>query len=347
MGMVGNILGILFVTRALVVTSTYDLAYIVREIGGANVDIFWFVDEAVEDPYLFEPQAHHIVKLSQAQLFIWTGNFERRWIDDALLFARNPRILEGSPGNLDLSEFVDTKGASSCFILDKDVLETVARVITNSLKITVGFDPKYYDEGLSKFLKKVNDVHRILRDKVSAGAKIAVFSECSGFLAESAGFSVEMVLSKPGERPSADEVRNRSEFARYLGVKYVIAPFNIAPAYEFAIYRAELKVLKVPLHITTLGPTRTYPQIISRAAETLAEIKIEGKPLKKKETFGIVKAGSKGVSMRAGPGGKPIQKLKDGTRVKIIGERGGWYKIGHKGKKGWLRKDFVRVEIPE
>ena len=44
---------------------------------------------------------------------------------------------------------------------------------------------------------------------------------------------------------------------------------------------------------------------------------------------------------------EPIQELNKGTKVNIVGEEGDWYKVTYKGKEGYVKKDYIKVDDEE
>src|SRR4029453_6700566 len=81
-----------------VVTSTEDLASIVREIGGDKVKIE-AVARGYQDPHFVEPKPSFIVKLHSADLLVVIGReLEIGWLPPILTQSRNAKIQLGAPG---------------------------------------------------------------------------------------------------------------------------------------------------------------------------------------------------------------------------------------------------------
>ena len=81
-----------------VVTTTPDLAALVREIGGDAVDVKTLAKPS-EDPHFVDAKPSHIVTLNRADVLIEGGaELEVGWLPPLLESARNDRLAAGSPG---------------------------------------------------------------------------------------------------------------------------------------------------------------------------------------------------------------------------------------------------------
>lgn len=93
-------------TPLRVCATTPDVGSLVRSIGGDQVEVTVFA-KGTEDPHFVEAKPSFVKSLSQADLYVQSGmEIELGWAPVLLQQARNPRILPGSPGFLDLSPAV-------------------------------------------------------------------------------------------------------------------------------------------------------------------------------------------------------------------------------------------------
>ena len=89
-----------------VMTSTEDLASIVREIGGDRVTVDVF-SRGYQDPHFVEPKPSFILKLVNADLLVVVGReLEIGWLPPLLTQSRNAKIQPGARGYLDASQNV-------------------------------------------------------------------------------------------------------------------------------------------------------------------------------------------------------------------------------------------------
>jgi zinc/manganese transport system substrate-binding protein len=94
-----------------VVTTTSDLAAIAGEVGGDAVEVVP-IAKGYQDPHFVDAKPSYLLKLKKADLFVQIGlELEVAWAPALLSNARNPKILPGNSGFLDVSD--------GCDILDK------------------------------------------------------------------------------------------------------------------------------------------------------------------------------------------------------------------------------------
>ena len=87
-----------------VITTTEDLASIVREVGGDKVTVEALA-RGYQDPHFVEAKPSFILKLNKAQLLVLVGReLEMGWLPPLIQQSRNPRIQVGSEGYLDASQ---------------------------------------------------------------------------------------------------------------------------------------------------------------------------------------------------------------------------------------------------
>ncbi|GAB6065824.1 zinc ABC transporter substrate-binding protein [Aquifex pyrophilus] len=99
---------IVFSFAQIKVVATYPwIGSLVREIGKDNVSVY-VIAKPNEDPHFVVPKPSHIVHLRRADLLVINGaSLEIGFLPPLLDQSANPRIQPGSPGFLDLSQFVE------------------------------------------------------------------------------------------------------------------------------------------------------------------------------------------------------------------------------------------------
>lgn len=86
-----------------VITTTEDLAALVREVGGDKVSVESLA-RGYQDPHFVEPKPSFIIKLHNADLLVVIGReLEIGWLPPLLTQSRNAGIQPGGPGYLDAS----------------------------------------------------------------------------------------------------------------------------------------------------------------------------------------------------------------------------------------------------
>jgi zinc/manganese transport system substrate-binding protein len=86
-----------------VITSTEDLAALVREVGGDRVKVE-AIARGYQDPHFVEAKPSFILKLHSADLLVVVGReLEISWLPPLIQQSRNARIQLGAEGYLDAS----------------------------------------------------------------------------------------------------------------------------------------------------------------------------------------------------------------------------------------------------
>ncbi|MGH9315211.1 MAG: metal ABC transporter substrate-binding protein [Vicinamibacterales bacterium] len=86
-----------------VVTTTEDLASLVREVGGDRVTVEALA-RGYQDPHFVEAKPSFILKLHGADLLVVVGrDLEQAWLPPLITQSRNAKIQPGAPGYLDAS----------------------------------------------------------------------------------------------------------------------------------------------------------------------------------------------------------------------------------------------------
>src|ERR1051326_3320598 len=89
-----------------VVTTSDDLASLVREVGGDKITVE-SLGKGYQDPHFVEAKPSFIVKLVGADLLVAIGReLEIGWLPPLITQSRNPKIQPGSAGHLDASTTV-------------------------------------------------------------------------------------------------------------------------------------------------------------------------------------------------------------------------------------------------
>src|SRR5436190_4003858 len=95
-----------------IVTTAPDYADIARQIGDGHVDVH-SVMKGPENVHNVMAKPTEMVMLNQADLFVHSGLDTEPWRDNLMKGARNPRILDGRPGNVDMSNGITLKEVPS------------------------------------------------------------------------------------------------------------------------------------------------------------------------------------------------------------------------------------------
>lgn len=85
-----------------VVTSNQDLAWLVKEVGGKNVNVE-FLAGSSQDPHFVQPRPSQVARLSRADMVVRIGMDLDTWFDSLTRAAGNSKIVQNGPGYVDAS----------------------------------------------------------------------------------------------------------------------------------------------------------------------------------------------------------------------------------------------------
>src|SRR5215217_8543858 len=91
-----------------IVTTTTDYADLARQIGGDRVDVH-SVMKGPENVHNVVAKPTEMVFLNDADLFVHSGLDTEPWRDNLMKGARNPKILPGQSGYVDMSNGIELK----------------------------------------------------------------------------------------------------------------------------------------------------------------------------------------------------------------------------------------------
>jgi zinc/manganese transport system substrate-binding protein len=204
-----------------VVTSTEDLASIVRAIGGDKVSVE-SIASGRQDPHFVEPKPSFILRLSRADLLVFVGReLEVAWLPALVTQSRNARIQPGNNGYLDASQNVKildlptgavTRAMGDVhpqgnphYWLDPANGRRIAQTIQAKLTQLSSGDAGYFAQQYAAFDRKLSEAENRWKSAVAAykGLKIVTYHRSWSNFADAFGLDViGYVEPKPGIPPS-------------------------------------------------------------------------------------------------------------------------------------------------
>lgn len=203
-----------------VVVTTADLASIVKEIGGNQVEITTLA-RPTEDPHFVDARPSFIARLNKADALVEGGaELEVGWLPPLLEGSRNPRIATGAPGRIACNEGVHmlevptsldrSKGdihaaGNPHYLMDPANAKIVATHIADAFTKLDSAAAEVYRANLKRF---GDTVDARLHDWVKAlspfkGQRIVSYHNSWPYFAERFGLKIDLFLEpKPGIPPT-------------------------------------------------------------------------------------------------------------------------------------------------
>ena len=225
-----------------VITTTEDLASIVKEVGGDKVNAT-SLSHGYQDPHFVEARPSLMVKLRKADLYVEVGKeLEVGWAPNLLIGSRNPAIQPNSPGFVDASEHVHMLEVPAAvsraqgdihpfgnphYQTDPANGAPIAQAILEGLERVDPANKAYYEGRLADF--KTRLAAAVVRWKKRGvelglkGMKVVTYHRSWPYFAQAFGVQiVDFIEPKPGIPPTAQHVLELEQKIKAEGVKIIL-----------------------------------------------------------------------------------------------------------------------------
>lgn len=265
-----------------VVTSTTDLAWAAKEIGGANVEVQSLL-KGTENPHYVDAIPEFIRLSAEAQLVCVVGlDLEIGWMPKVVSRSGNAQVqpggkgycetgkgisvLERPAGSVDRSMGDVHPSGNPHFWLSPEYLVQGAAVIKDAL---MGVDPVHIAEYQASFAKLKETLSaiqnrnlakiRAVVPKDSRPILIEYHKEFAYYLETYGLKSFGSVEEKPGVTPSAGRIAEIALNAKNAGIKFVLAS-TTAPKSTLERFTeiSGIPVVQIPMSIQPSGNLSNY-----------------------------------------------------------------------------------------
>lgn len=273
-----------------VVTTTQDPAAITRAVGGDRVSVTPLA-KGYQDPHFLDAKPSYMLELNRADLVEAIGlELEIGYLPSLLSGARNPKILPGQPGFLDLSTAITPLEVSATadrsqgdihpsgnphYWLDPENGRKMARAIAERLTALDPAGKDAFAANLAAFEKDLDARLLVWNERMAPlkGKPIVTFHASWPYFARAFGIDVvAFVEPKPGIPPSANhtvEVIQRMQAGK---VKILlIENFYDARVPKLIASKVSGTVVKVPNSVGGDETVKTYFDLFDHITKALAE----------------------------------------------------------------------------
>jgi zinc/manganese transport system substrate-binding protein len=224
-----------------VVTTTEDLASLVREIGGEKVSVESLA-RGYQDPHFVEAKPSFVIKLHSADLLVVVGReLEVAWLPPLITQSRNSKVAPGGPGYLDASETVKildiptgqiTRAMGDVhpqgnphYWLDPGNGRRIAKAIEGKLGQLSAKDAAFFAQRYADFDRRLTEAEGRWKAALAPykGAKIVTYHRSWPNFADAFGLDVVgYVEPKPGIPPSPAHTLTLMEAMKRQGIKLIL-----------------------------------------------------------------------------------------------------------------------------
>ena len=224
-----------------VVTTTADLASLTREVGGDKVTVT-AIARGYQDPHFVEPKPSFLLLLRNADLLQVVGlDLEIGWLPPLIEQSRNPKILAGGRGYLDVSRGVEVLDRPAGAInrsmgdvhpqgnphywLDPANAVRIAIQVEKKLEELQPDDAAYFRSRLNTFKSRLNEADKRWRAALAPyrGAKVVTYhNSWPNFMRRYGLNVVGYVEPKPGVPPSPSHLFDLIGLMKKQNAKVII-----------------------------------------------------------------------------------------------------------------------------
>lgn len=264
-----------------VITSTEDLAALVREVGGDKVSAEALA-KGYQDPHFVEAKPSFVLKLHSADLLVVVGReLEVGWLPALITQSRNPKIQPGGAAFLDASltaRILDVPAGQVTramgdvhpqgnphYWLDPRNGRLMAKAIEAKLTSLSPGDAAYFAQRYADFDRRLADAEKRWQAAVAPykGLKIVTYHRSWPNFAEVFGLDVVgYVEPKPGIPPSPAHQLGLTHEMKRLGIKIILVEpyFDLQTPNKIA-RDTGAKVVVMPPSVGGVKEVQNYVQL--------------------------------------------------------------------------------------
>ncbi|MCM8776682.1 MAG: metal ABC transporter substrate-binding protein [Candidatus Omnitrophica bacterium] len=281
---------IVFAKPLKVVTTLPDFASIAEEIGKEKVTATSLM-RGTQDPHYLEPTPSMAITMRDADLLIINGMELDIWVFSLINVARNPKIMYGKSGYLDVSVGIDrmevlpagAKADASMghihasgnphYTHDPVSGKAVAKQIMERMSALSPENADYFRKNYDDFVSRIDSKMFQWREKLrEAGIeKIVTYHRSWSYFARTFGLKIIGEIEPlPGIPPSPAHLSQLIEKIKSENVKVVVTVnfYDIRPA-KFISERTGIRIAKVPMYVGGSKEAVDYISLIDMIVNTI------------------------------------------------------------------------------
>jgi zinc transport system substrate-binding protein len=217
--------------RVRVVTTLFPLYDMARSIGGDRAALTLLLPPGVE-AHSFEPKPSDVIKINEADIFVYTGRFMEPWAEEVVRSAasRNLVVVDASQGTKMITAVFHDADAPAGSLdphiwLDFDNARVMVRNIAGAYAVRDSANRSFYERRAGEYGDKLAELDSAFRTNLAAcrNRKIVYGGHYAfGYLA--ARYGLEYLAAQgvsPDAEPTAGDMAKLIEQIRKDKIKYV------------------------------------------------------------------------------------------------------------------------------
>src|SRR5438477_1712558 len=273
-----------------IVTTAPDFADIAKQIGRDKVDVH-SVMKGPENVHNVMAKPTEMVYLNKADLFVHSGLDTEPWRDNLMKGARNPRILDKQPGNVDMSTGIELKEVPTGkigrdqgdvhaygnphYTLNPQLAQRMAATLVKAMMAADPANADFYKKNAIGFVNEMADLSREIKQAFSpyAGLKVVTFHKAWEYFADAVDINIVGTIEPhPAITPSASEVKKTIELMKDQNVKVVICEtYDDSKLAQYVADQAGAKMVVLPDHVNGVPEASSYQALFRYNVRKLIE----------------------------------------------------------------------------
>lgn len=277
-----------------VVTTTTNLAFAVREVGGGEVEVEALL-AGTEDPHFVDASPRFVHKVASADVVCIVGlDLEVGWMPKVLARAGNAKVQSGGKGYCDASKAISPldkpagpidrsmgdvhAGGNPHYDLSPLRLAEAARAIKDALAETAPAKAEFFQANFARFEARMRDLHASMKKRLLAALPrpdtvpvIEYHGEFKYFLTDYGLKSAGAIEETPGVPPSAGRIAEVGLSAKKTGVKAALSTLHHPQKImERFTEISGVPALALPIYVQAKGEPDNYEKLQQRLIDAIA-----------------------------------------------------------------------------
>lgn len=273
-----------------IVTTDTCFADIARQIAQDKAEVH-SVMRGPENVHNVMAKPTEMVYLNEADLFVHAGLDSEPWRDNLLRGARNPRVMPGKPGYVDMSEGITLKEVPTGridrsmgdvhaygnphFQLNPQVAQKMAATLVRAMMQADSSNAAFYKANAIKFIDDMAALSRQIKAQFQpyAGLKVVTFHDAWAYFADAIPIDIVGTIEpKPMITPSPAQVRQIIEKMKQQDVKVVIVEtYSDDKLAQYVADHAGARCIRLPDHVLGVPQADTYQALFYYDVNNLIE----------------------------------------------------------------------------
>jgi len=274
-----------------IVTTTADLADLVRAVGGEKVKVKCLT-KGNQDPHFIEPRPSMVIEVKNADAIVLIGMDLDVWIQSLIDASRNRKVVFGKDGYIDVSSGIEKLEIPSGKVdasmgdihiygnphywLDPENVKPILNTILDRLSKLLPSESEYFKSNHKSYIQRLDSALAVWNERMKpfTNTKIVTYHNSWPYFAKRFNLKiVDFVEPKPGIPPTPSHIVSLVEKIKNEGVKVIVVEpyFNLKTA-ESVAKKSGAKVVVLPTSVGGINGINKYLDLIDYNINKLIKV---------------------------------------------------------------------------